>query len=72
MTQQEIDDVVREQVKSIAEDAANAIRNIVAMASLQIQSQIVNPYPTLSLGIRGIPGQNAIADADLKEVKDQP
>lgn len=62
MTQQEIDDVVREQVKSIAEDAANAIRNIVAVASAQIQSQIVNSYPPPALAIRHIPNQTVAKD----------
>lgn len=43
MTQQEVDDLVREQVKGIAEDAAVAIRHIIAIASAQIQCQIGSP-----------------------------
>lgn len=58
MTQEEIDGIVREQIQAIAEDAGYAIRQIVAVASAQIQSQIVNanqPPIAIQPGLRGIP-----------------
>lgn len=61
MTQEELDSLINEQVKKVAEEAAIAIRHIVAVASVQIQSQIVN-LPQFSqglpmnLGIRHVPG----------------